>query len=114
MSLSAEIRNRLDAGASVREIVTELGCKPNTVRRVRWNAKHPDKAAESGRRAALVRHYRHYQPMTAPRDWTPDEDRAMINALGRGATYTQVAEMLGRSKMSIAGRLHKLRKAGKA
>jgi hypothetical protein len=114
MSLSEKIRERLEAGMSTKEIRADLGCNGDFVRRIRWIEANRERHGELSRRRARKHHHKTYVQQGHVRPWTDAEDAALMDAIARGDTYVQIADSLGRSKMSIAGRLYKLRAKGAA
>lgn len=52
-------------------------------------------------------HQNQYSP------WTPERDATLIEYRMTGYTFTEIAECFGMTKSQVAGRVFRLRKAGR-
>ena len=47
------------------------------------------------------------------RRYSPEEDKRIISMVKQGATYREIGEVIGRSEVSVTGRIYNLRKSGR-
>ena len=69
-----------------------------------------------GRKIAAVKAMRQYiglPPIKPLRTWTHDDEDMLIKLYKEGKQYVEIAELMGRTKLSISGKLDRLKYAGR-
>jgi hypothetical protein len=111
---------------SYREVAAIVGCKPVYVAFVRssgkkpehyrkmrteahrrWSRKYPEKVAAIARRQ-----YHRTKVLGGPGEWSSTLTNELKMRLERGQSFGTIAKAMGFSRSTIAGRVHRLKKAG--
>jgi hypothetical protein len=109
LTRAALIRDAYAVGMDAEQIASEFGIDPRYVMTILWRTRNPERMKHYLRkkREAWVR-----SPRTDVDGWTEIEIMDLVTWVRAGTNMRVCGNRLGRSRNSVAGKLHRLRQRG--